>query len=172
MEYLEEGNISANTHHNEFKEFFKQKAGFDFPTSEILNPILKEMSEKGLDSYNSALEKLKSIKQQNKLPEDGYGLIDELERDILILNDAKNGDAVIDLPEVLTNMPPKMRHYADLTYNAEDIRNLDRVMEITGISISQEARIDKIFDRYGFDRKKMDQICKEFSEYIYEKKSN
>lgn len=166
---LEEGKISANTHHKEFKDFFKKQAGFDFPTSDTLNPILKEMSEKGLDVYMSALEKLKTIKQQNKLPEDGYGLIDELERDILILNDAKNGEAVIDLPDDdLTNMPSQMRHYADLTYNIEDISSLDRVFEITGISIPEEARIDKIFDRYGFDRNKMEEICKEFSESIYQ----
>lgn len=97
-----------------------------------------------------------------------------MERDILILNDANNGEALIDLPDVLTdkNMLPQMRHYADLTYNIEDINNLDRVSEITGISIPEEARIDKIFDRYGFDRNKMEEICKEFSESIYGEKSN
>lgn len=167
---LEDGKVSAKTHHQEFKKLFKEKAKFDFPTSEILNPILKDISEKGLDNYKSALEKLNSLKKDNKLPEDGYGLIDELGRDILILNDAKNGKAVIDLLEVLTdkNMLPPMRHYADLTYNIEDIKNLDRVFEITGISIPEEARIDKIFDRYGFDRNKMEEICKEFSESIYQ----
>jgi hypothetical protein len=164
---LKEGQISAKTYHREFKEFFKQKAGFDFPTSEILNPILKEMSEKGLDVYKSVLEKLKSIKQQNKLPEDGYSLIDEIERDIMILEDAKNEKAVVDLPQILTEMPSQMRHYADLTYNIEDVKNLDNVAEITGISIPKEARIDKIFDRYGFDKNKMEEICKEFSESIY-----
>lgn len=88
----------------------------------------------------------------------------------MILEDAKGGEAVIDLTEELKKvMPAKMRHYADLTYNAEDIKNLDRVADITGISIPKEARIDKIFDRYGFDRNKMEGICKDFSDYIMTK---
>ena len=160
-------NMSAPTHHEEFKKFLKQKAGFDLPTSEVLNPILKEMSEKGLITHKLALEKLKSLRDEGSFPEDGYPLIDEMERAVLILNDAKNGEAVVDLPEVLTKgMPAKIRHYADLTYNAEDIKNLDRVSEITGITIPEESRIDKIFDRFDFDRNKMETICKDFSDYI------
>lgn len=64
---LEEGKISAKTHHKEFIDFFKknEKAGFDFPTSDKLNPILKEMSKKGLGIYKSVLERLKEIKDQN-----------------------------------------------------------------------------------------------------------
>ena len=164
---LQEGNISAKTHHQKFKEFFKQKTGFDFPTSYMLNPVLKVMSQEGLHIYRSVLEKLKLLKQKNKLSSDGYGLIDEMERTILILEDAKNGEAVLELPEILTSMPSQMRHYADLTYNAEDIKNLDRVLEITGISIPEGVRIDKIFDKYGFNRNDMEAICKDFSEHIY-----
>ncbi|HUC88608.1 MAG TPA: hypothetical protein VMR49_01070 [Candidatus Paceibacterota bacterium] len=163
-------NMTANTYHDEFKKFFKQKTNFDLPTSEKLNLVLKEMSTKGLEIYKLALEKLKILRKESSFPEDGYGLIDEIERAIMILEDAKGGEAVIDLTEELKKvMPAKMRHYADLTYNAEDIKNLDRVADITGISIPKEARIDKIFDRYGFDRNKMEGICKDFSDYIMTK---
>ncbi len=64
-----------------------------------------------------------------------------------------------------------MRHYADLTYNVEDRKNLDRTFEITGIAIPDEVRIDKIFDRYGFPREKMEEICRDFSEYISAKRA-
>ena len=159
--------MSAPTHHEEFKAFFKQRTGFDFPTSEILNPMLQEMSARGLGVYNEALEKLKALREQNALPGDGYGLIDAMEHMVMILEDAKTGEAVIDLPEVLESvMPAKMRHYADLTYNAEDVKDLGRVTEITGIVMPDEIRLDKIFDQYGFDRTKMESICRDFSDYI------
>ena len=162
--------ISAPTHHEEFRNFFKQKTGFDFPTSEMLNPILKEMSEKGIEIYELALDKLKKMKDQNTLPDDGYGLIDATEHALMILKDAKNGEALIDLPEVLTGtMPAEMRHYADLTYNIEDIKDFGRVSEITGVVIPNELRIDKIFDRYNFDRKEMENVCRDFSDYIVAK---
>jgi len=162
--------MTARTHHEEFKSFFKQQTGFDFPTSEILNPMLHEMSVKGLEIYREALEKLEALKKQETLPDDGYGLIDAMEHLILILEDAKTGEAVIDLSEGIEGvMPSKMRHYADVTYNAEDIKDLGRVTEITGITIPDEVRIDKIFDRYGFDRAKMEGICRDFSDYIMRK---
>lgn len=160
-------NLTVPTHQKEFRIFFKQKAGFDFPMSETLNPILKEMSTKGLEAYKSALKQLKTLREQKTLPDDGYGLIDAMEHAVMILEDAKNGEAVVDLPEFLKGeMPAKMRHYADLTYNAEDIKNFDRVAEITGISIPDEARLDKIFGRFNFDRQQMESICKDFSSYI------
>ena len=159
--------MTAPTHHEEFRSFFKQQAGFDFPTSETLNPMLQEMSVKGLDIYNEALEKLKALEKQKILPGDGYGLIDAMEHMVMILEDAKTGEAVIDLSEVIVGvMPAKMRHYADVTYNAEDVKDLGRVTEITGITIPDEVRIDKIFDRYGFERAKMEGICRDFSDYI------
>jgi len=48
-------NLTIPTHHNEFKAFFKDKTGFNFPTAERLNPILKEMSKKDLVAYEKAL---------------------------------------------------------------------------------------------------------------------
>lgn len=157
------------THHKAFKEFFKEKALFDFPTSETLNPILKEMSAKGLETYKAALERLKIMGDQGTLPDDGYGLIDEMERAVMILKDAKNGDALSDLPELLVGgkMEAKIRHYADLTYNAEDLKDLDRVSEITGIFIPNEVRIEKIFDRFDFDRRQMENICKDFANALW-----
>ena len=164
-------NPSVPTHNEEFKAFFKQKTGFDFPTSETLNPILSDMSEKGLSTYKNALERLKTLRDNKTLPGDGYGLIDAMEHIIMILEDARNGEAVSDLPETIQGeMPAKMRHYADLTYNAEDIKNLDRVTEITDVALPDELRIDKIFARYGFDRQRMEDICRDFSEYIALKK--
>ena len=41
-----------------------------------------------------------------------------------------------------------------------------RVTEITGIVIPEEVRIDRIFSRYGFDRQRMESICRDFAEYV------
>ena len=163
--------MTVPTHHEEFKEFFKVKAGFGFPTAETLNPQLQEMAEKGFSAYQEALTKLREMKESQTLPPDGYGLVDSMVHAVELLEKAKSGDAVQELPEVLEGtMPRSMRTYADLTYNAEDIANLDRVAEITGVTFPDEARIDKIFEHLGFDRKRMEEICKDFSEYIMIKK--
>lgn len=159
------------THHKEFKIFFKDKTGFDFPTAERLNPTLKEMSKKGLAAYEKALVELIKLKKEKALSDDGYGLIDSVKQAIKILDKARGGKAVEELPnELPVEMPIEMRTYADLTYNAEDIANFDRVEEITSVDIPQEARIDKMFDRYNFDRNQMEQICKDFSEYLMTKR--
>lgn len=163
--------MTASLHHKEFKEFFRQRTGVDFPTAEILNPQLQEMSAKGLDSYKMALTKLLEMKGAKTLPNDGYGLIDAMVHAVELLKSAKTGKAVAELPEVITGgMPRDMRTYADLTYNASTVPNLDRVAEITGVIIPYEARTDKIFDRIGFDRNKMQEVCKAFSDYIFTKK--
>ncbi len=163
--------LSIPTHHEEFLKFFEEKAGFEFPTSETLNPLLKEISDQGLEIYKSALEKLRTLQEQDALPCDGYGLIDAMEHLIMILNDAKDGEALVDLPEVIEgDMPAKTRHYADLTYNAESLKDLDRVTEITGIAFSDDIRVDKIYDKHGFNRKEMENICHDFSDYLDAKK--
>lgn len=163
-------NLTIPTHHEEFKDFFKTKIGFDFPSAETLNPILKKMSEKGLTDYKRALKKLNELKD-NGLPDDGYGLIDSVIHAIELLKKAQKEKAVEELPEEIRGtMPIEMRTYADLTYNIEDIANFDRVKEITGVEIPDSARIDKIFDQFNFDRNKMEQICKDFSEYLMTKR--
>ena len=63
--------LTVPTHHEEFKDFFKTKAGFDFPSAETLNPMLKEMAESGLADYERALEKLNEFKKSDTLPDDG-----------------------------------------------------------------------------------------------------
>ena len=98
-------------------------------------------------------------------------MIDSVKQAINLLKKAQDGNAVEELPnELPVKMPIEMRTYAELTYNAEDIANFDRVEEITNVDIPQEARIDKIFDRYNFDRNQMEQICKDFSEYLMTKR--
>jgi hypothetical protein len=164
--------MTTPTHHEEFKKFFRDKTGFDFPTAETLNPQLKEMSKKGLSTYQEALFKLREMKEAQSFPPDGYGLIDSMVHAVELLEQASSTNAVEELPEVLQcTMPREMRTYADLTYNAEAIANLDRVREITGISIPDETRIDKIFERFGFNRNRMEEICKDFSDYIMTKKN-
>lgn len=164
-------NLTVPTHHQEFKGFFKNKAGFDFPSAETLNPMLTKMSEKGLGDYEKALKKLNELKEKETLPDDGYGLIDSVIHAIELLKKAQEGKAVEELSdELLGTMPIEMRTYADLTYNAEDIANLDRVQEITGVEIPDGARIDQIFDQFNFDRNQMEQICKDFSEYLMTKR--
>jgi len=163
--------MTVPTHHEEFKKFFRDKAGFDFPTAETLNPQLKEMSKRGLSAYQEALAKLREMKESQSLPPDGYGLIDSMVHAVELLEQAKTANVVENLPETLQGtMPREQRTYADLTYNAEAIVNLDRVAEITGVAIPDEARIDKIFERFGFNRNRMEEICKDFSDYIMAKK--
>lgn len=163
--------MTASTHHEEFKKFFKEETGIDFPTAQTLNLQLKRMAEQGLPSYQEALTKLRDMKEKESLPSDGYGLIDALVHATELLAQATTGHVAEELPELLRgNMPREMRTYADLTYNAGSIQNLDRVTEITGVTIPNEARIDKIFDRIGFDRNKMEEICKAFSAFIFANK--
>jgi len=164
-------NLTVPTHHQEFKDFFRTKAGFNFPSAETLNPMLKEMSEKGLADYEKALKKLNELKDKETLTDDGYGLIDGVIHAIELLKKAQKAKAVEELPEEIHGtMPIETRTYADLTYNAEDIANFDRVQEITGVEIPDSARIDKIFDQFNFDRRQMEQICKDFSEYLMAKR--
>jgi hypothetical protein len=163
--------MTASTHHAEFKKFFLEKYGFEFPTADILNIQLKEMSEKGLDKYQEALAKLRELKDSETLPDDGYGLVDGMVHAIDLLEQSKIGNAVQELPEELQGaMPREMRTYGDLTYNASSIVDLDRVSEITGINIPDEVRIDRIFEHLGFDRNRMQEVCKSFSDYLVAKK--
>lgn len=158
------------THHEEFKSFFKGEYGFDFPTSEVLNPILREISQKALDKYEEALERLKSMRNNNALPEDGYGLVDSLELATMILKDARQGAALVDLPEMIEGaMQDKMAHYADLTYNAGSVANYDRVSDITGVSFPPDVRLDKLFDRWGFDQSRMEAVCRQFADLLGQK---
>lgn len=164
-------NLTVPTRHEEFRQFFYSKTGLEFPSAETLNPILEEMSKKGLNRYKEALKELEKMKEAETLPNDGYGLIDTLQHSIMILEDAKEGEAVVDLPESLHGeMPAKMRHYADLTYNAEDLRELGRVAEITGIEIPDDTRTDKIFESFGFNRENMEEICHDFSDHVLAKR--
>ncbi len=167
-------NLTIRSHHQKFRQFFRQQTGFELPTAAELNPLLKDMAKQALPLYEATLNQLKSMASENKLPSDGYGLIDELERMKLILTDAHSGDALVDLAETIgrDGMTPEMRHYADLTYNAEDLKSLDRATELTGIEIPDFDRIDKLYDRYGFDRAKMENICRAFGEYLESKQGS
>jgi len=66
-------------------------------------------------------------------------------------------------------MPNEQRVYADLTYNADDLPNLGKVREITGVDFPDEIRVDKIMDNLSggsFDgRSKMDNVCRDFNEW-------
>ena len=162
--------LTVPTKHGEFRQFFRERTDTDFPSAEQLNPILKEMSDKGLDYYRNALAKMRELVDTETLPNDAYGLMDDVEHKIIVLENAQKGDALIELPETLHGrMDPKMRHYADFTYNADDMRSLDRVTEVTGIIIPNDARTDKILEKFGIDRQQMEDICKEFSQQRFQK---
>ena len=163
--------MTASTHHAEFKKFFLEKYGFEFPTADVLDIQLKEMAETGIPTYKKALAKLREMKVSETLPFDGYGFVDGMVHAVDLLEQAKIGNTVQELPEELQGaMPREMRTYADLTYNASSIVDLDRVSEITGIKIPDDARIDRIFERLGFDRNRMQEVCKSFSDYLVAKK--
>ncbi len=159
----------AQTHHEEFKNFFKDRYGFEFPTSDMLNPLLAEMSRAGLSTYEQALANLKDKRGAGTLPDEGYAAIDSLEYAIVILKDAALGKALVDLPETIEGaMEDKMAHYVDLTYNAESIIDCDQVAELSGLPFSDDIRLDKLFDRWNFDRNSMEDVCHGFADYLDE----
>jgi len=161
----------VHTHHKEFKESFRKKTGFEFPSAETLNPILKDISGEGLVSYEKAMDKLEEMEKLGTLPDEGYGLKNGLKYATMILEDAKRGKEVIDLPETIHGeMSYKTRHYNDLTYNADYLVDLDRVSKITNVRFSDKARIDKIFERWGFNRKKMEDVCRDFAEHLMDRR--
>lgn len=66
----------------------------------------------------------------------------------------------------------KIRHYNDLTYNIDDRIDLDRINQLLDGEFAPPeetgARIDKIFEEFnGFDRKKMEELCRKFSVKLY-----
>ena len=159
------------THHNEFRQFFKEKAGFDFPTASELNSRLREISERWASQYEEAYKKLTEMANTHELPDDIYGLIDALGMAVKILEKSKNGDGLIDLPETIQGeMPAEMMRYADLTYNAEYINNLDKAFKLVGIEIPDEAKIDKLvenaFSQKGFNKSQIDGLCKDLPAYV------
>jgi len=163
------------THHNEFRQYFKGKTGFDFPTAAELNIRLKKISDKWRSKYQEAYQKLTEMAGIQELPSDVYGLIDALGMAVKILEKEQAGDALIDLSEIIQGeMPAEMMRYADLTYNAEHLKNLDKAFEIAGIEIPDEAKIDRlignIFSQKGFDKKQIDELCRDLPSYIETKK--
>lgn len=159
------------THHGEFQKFFKERNGFDFPDAATLNPIIKEISEKALDKYQEALEILQPLRDAEALPDDAYGLVDMVEHAVMILEDAQEGDALEDMPEQFSGeLKTKIRHYADLTYNAEDVADFGRLEKIVGIKLADDERLDRIFEtQYGFQREDMEEECRAFADYLAEK---
>lgn len=160
--------MTGLTRHAKFKQFFRDRTGFDLPTAEKLNPMLKEIAEKGLPLYEAALTKLEEMKSAATLSNDGYRVIDGVVHAVELLRTALTGQAVEELPEILTErMTREVRTYADLTYNAGTIVDLDKVEEITGIVIPKDLRIDRIFENnFGFNRDQMEGICEDFANLV------
>lgn len=165
--------MTARTRHQEFCVFFKEQTGFDFPTAETLNRLIREIAEQSLPAYNSMLEKLIELKNNKHLPDDGYRLTDLVTHNVNSLTRSLKGDAVHEFPETIEGvMPVEMRAYADFTYNAEDMDGLSRAMQITGVTVPEDQRLDRIFERlYGWDSKKMEDICRRFSQRVFPEKS-
>ncbi len=169
----------VETHHKEFKSFFKEKTGFDFPSGETLNTILKKIAEEGLSIYENVLADLEKKDADKTLPDNAYGLKDKIYHCIEILKRAskENQNAVTEMSETYTPSA-EVHSYNDLTYNIEDMPDLDQIKEITGIEIPKEMQLDKIFEQpeiiggaqMHFEKNKMDSICKEFSEYLINKR--
>jgi hypothetical protein len=164
-------NLTIPTHHEEFKKYFREKTGFDFPAAKGLNSQLREMAKKSLPTYQKALANLREMEQSESLEtSEDYGLPDAMVHAIEILEQAKTGNAVEELPEILQgNMPRTMRSYADLTYNAATTIDLDRVAVLTGVYFPQDSRVDRIFEPLGLDRSRMKEICKDFADYRMQK---
>ena len=164
-------NVRAATHHGLFKDFFRERVGHEFPDINALNALLARIARDGLGEYKGALAKLNDMRNKETIPTDGYGLINSLIHKVMILENALSGDALDELDDVIVGpMPPKMRHYADLTYNVDDMKGeLDRVTEITGVQFSDRIRVDKLFDEVfheKFDPRRMEELCADFREWL------
>lgn len=164
---IEEG--IADTHHQAFKEYYRERTGQEFPTAEQLNGLVKEISNAGLPLHRQALDVLKRQRASGTLPRDGQKLLNELTRVIMVMEEAQH-DGLAELPEELSgNMQVGIRHYGDLTYNAEHIAKLkdyDRLQELTGIDIPETSRIMHVYTVTGLDPKRIDSLCAAFTEYI------
>lgn len=164
-----ENNV-AHTRHAEFREFFQEQTGTEFPTAEKLNPVVREIAKRGLPDYKKILSNLQKLKDSGQLPESGWHAIEEVKHNINVLKRAL-GDrpALIDLPETAPEyMPSGMRAYADLTYNAKYRSALGDAIKISGIELPDKLRLDRIFETlYGYDSRKTEDVNRQFSERLY-----
>lgn len=184
----------VRTRHGEFKQFFKDNTGFDFPTPNELDRTLEKMTKpEYIRWYTETINQLQPIVDKVKRGEyDGLANVDEevyqaeayinsLKYILIILQGAKRNPGLEELPERTTYMRDKVRHFNDLTYNLDDFPDLDRVARLAGVeALPDEGRIDKMYDLIlesrreadtsvpeHFDRKKLEEICRDFSEKIY-----
>ena len=190
--------------HSKFKDFFKEKYGFELPTADKLNEIVVEMSNH-LDWYQQTLQELKTKQSESKDPWEYDSPIMQLEYAVIILRDAKilkiakedletaerldskeaisKSQGLVDrytikeLPDEFSYFGDKTRHYNDLTYNADDLADLEKVKTLLGSKIDlpkkKGARIDRIYeDYYDFDRKNFETACHEFSEKLFPRKAD
>jgi len=165
----ETGQLVVNSRHLEFKQFFQNETGAEFPSVEKINEKLRQIAARLQESnpYQEAYDKLKVMREDNTLPDEGYGQLDSLERALKFINDAANNIDVEELPNTFSgNLPEAVRHYNDITYNSDTLIDIDKIMQITGVSFPDEIRIDTLMTGQGFNGK-MEDICKKFSEKIY-----
>lgn len=170
--------MAVKTHHQEFKEFFKTKTGFEFPSGEKMNEILFEVSVKALPIYKEALEILKQKDTDGVLPDEAYGFKDAVNHTVNLLERALDPDdiAVKELGEFYDSST-EMNTYNDLTYNIDDLKDFSLIREYTGLDLPDNLRIDKIFENYinvgenkkEFKNSDMENICKEFSDQLFAK---
>lgn len=165
----ETGQLVVSPRHSEFKQFFQNETGAEFPSVEKINEKLRQIATRLQESnpYQEAYDKLKVMREDDTLPDEGYGQLDNLERALKFINDAENNIDVEELPDTFSgNLPEAVRHYNDITYNSDTLIDIDKIMQITGVGFPDEIRIDKVMAEQGFSGK-MEDICKKFSEKIY-----
>jgi hypothetical protein len=154
--------MEAPSHQQEFEEYFKETQGFEFPKAVTINAMLRDIATKALSTYREALKGVEEKK--------AWEVKGRLKWMIELLEDSLSGNPCEDLPEIMTDeMPNEQRIYADLTYNTDDLPDLGKVQEITGVDFPDNIRVDKIMDNLSggsFDgRAKMDNVCRDFNEW-------
>lgn len=172
--------ITVETHHSEFKDFFREKTGGrrEIPPVDQLNDVLRGIAERSLQAYVKARDKLQSLKDEdNRLPEGKkrYPNLYEvggMDWEVDLLEAALKGKGVEELPQIIReDMPRPQRTYADITYNIKDVGSIDRALEITGVKIPESDRIDKIYEQHfhfgkGEMAKLMKEACADFPDHL------
>ncbi|HBR80066.1 MAG: hypothetical protein UX09_C0026G0006 [Candidatus Uhrbacteria bacterium GW2011_GWE2_45_35] len=171
-----DGRPEMRTHHGEFKNFFAEKTGFEFPKPEELDTVLLQLSRSepwyraAIRMCEDKMKKLESLlpeDQDRLLPKGGWDALphfSSLVYTIKICENARNskkwsdGKYFRDIPEVVVDLPEQIRHFNDFTYNADDWTSLEKVAAFVGEELQAagfpklppaEGRIDRIFSLVG-----------------------
>lgn len=172
---------SFDTHHGEFKEFFKKRTWLDFPWADKVNDTIFKIynnKEEWLQKYDENINELeKKMALLDSKSDSAYkfaNYIKWMKFYRIVINRIWKDPSmqVKDLPEHCDDnnkMVEEMARCNDLTYNSHTNIDIWDVIKETGIQIKDEYRLDKIF-WWNFQISDMAKVVKDFSDEISFKK--